>query len=111
MKKYILLYIGIFIYSLCSIVNKFASGYPFLSLHFCLFYGLGLLLLAVYAVLWQQILKYIPLTTAYANRPISILLCLLWGKLFFDEVVTWNMLLGAGIILFGIWLVSKDDEL
>lgn len=111
MRSYILLYIGIFIYSLCSIMNKLASTYHLFSLQFCFFYGCGLLCLAIYAVLWQQILKCLPLTTAYANRPLVMLLCMLWGKLLFDEVITWNMLLGAAIILVGIRIVGKADEI
>lgn len=111
MKKYLLLYIGIFIYSLCTIMNKLASSYPLLSLEFCFFYALGLFFLAVYAILWQQILKRLSLTTAYANRPLTMVFCMLWGKLFFDEVITWNMLLGATIILLGIRMVGNADEL
>lgn len=110
-KKWLLLYVGIFIYSLCSIMNKLASTYPLFSVQFCLFYVLGLLCLAVYAVLWQQILKQLSLTTAYANRPLAMLFCLLWSKLLFGEVITWNMMLGAAIILLGIKIVGKADEL
>ena len=111
MRNYFLLYIGILVYSFCSIMDKLASMYPFMSLRFCLFYGSGLLFLALYAVIWQQILKRLPLTRAYANRPLVMLLCMLWGKLLFDEVITWNMLLGAVIILLGIRMVGKADEL
>lgn len=111
MRNYLLLYIGILVYSFCSIMDKLASMYPFMSLRFCLFYGCGLLFLALYAVIWQQVLKCLPLTTAYANRPLAMLFCLLWGKLLFNEVITWNMLLGAIIILLGIRMVGKADEL
>jgi len=111
MKNYILLYIGIFIYSLCNVMNKLASGYSFLSWKFCLFYGLGVLFLVVYAMLWQEILKHLLLTTAYANRSLVMILTMLWGGLLFHEQITLNMILGAVIILFGVNLVVKADEL
>ena len=110
MKKNLLLYLGIFIYSLCSIMNKMAAGYEFLSWQFCLFYGCGLLFLAIYAVLWQHILKRFPLTTAYANRSLVMILTMLWGLLLFNEKITLNMLIGAVIILLGVNLVVRADE-
>ena len=110
MKNYLLLYIAIFIYSLQSIMSKLASGYTVFSWQFCLFYGCGLLCLAVYAVLWQQILKYLPLTTAYANRSLVMILTMLWGSLLFKERITLNMIIGGAIILFGVNLVVKSDE-
>lgn len=110
MKNYILLYIGILIYSFCSIMDKMASYYPILSLNFCLFYGLGLIFLSIYALLWQQILKQFSLITAYSSRPLVMIFCMLWGRLFFDEAITWNMLVGAVVILLGIRMVVKADE-
>ena len=109
MKNYFLLYINIFILSFCSITSKLASGYSFLSLTFCLFYGCGLLFLAVYAVLWQQILKTIPLTTAYVSRSLVTILSMLWGVLLFGEEINLNMMIGAVIIVFGIWMVIASD--
>lgn len=109
-KDYLLLYIGVFVYSLCSVMNKLAAAYSFLSLHFCLFYGLAIFILAIYAVLWQQILKRLPLNTAYANRSLNMILVMLWGALLFEETITANMLIGAVIILFGVNLVVKADE-
>lgn len=111
MKNYLLLYMGIFIYSLCTVMNKAAAGYEFLSFGFCLFYGCGLLFLAIYAMLWQQILKRLLLSTAYANRSLVMILSMIWGILLFDEKITWNMLVGAAIIVFGVNLVVKADDL
>lgn len=110
LKKWFLLYACIFIYSLCLVASKLAGEYDILSLHFCFFYGLGLLSLFIYALLWQQVLKYIPLTTAYANRSLVMLLTMLWGLLLFNEKITLNMLIGAVIILLGVNLVVRADE-
>lgn len=110
-KDYILLYIGIFIYSLCSIAGKLASSYPLLSFQFLFFYGLDLIILVIYALFWQQILKYFPLTTAYSNRPLATNFGMMWGVLLFKEVVTIQMMIGAIIILCGIRIVVKADEI
>lgn len=64
----------------------------------------------VYALVWQQILKRMPLTVAYANRPVSLIWGMLWGSLIFQERITWNMILGAGVIFAGICLVVTADE-
>jgi len=110
MKKYILLYVGILIYSLGSIMSKLASAYPIFSALFWVFYMCNLLSLAVYAVFWQKILKCFPLTTAFANRSLVMILTMLWGVLLFNEQITLNMVLGACIILFGLNLVVRADE-
>ncbi len=77
---------------------------------FVLWYGLELVIMGIYAVLWQQILKRLPLTTAYANRPVSLIWAMIWGSLFFRERITWIQLLGAGVICAGIWLVVTQHE-
>ena len=100
----------IVLYSLGGIASKTASGEPFLSFHFFFFYGLMILDMLIYAILWQQILKKIPLTTAISNKAINIAWGILWGVLFFHEVITWNMILGALIVGVGICLVVSEDE-
>ncbi len=109
LQSYFLLYTGIIVYSFCPVLSKLASGYRVLSPEFIMLYGAGLLVLAVYALLWQQVLKYLPLTTAYSNRPLVTILGMVWGSLFFHETITVNMLVGAAIILWGIWMVVKAD--
>ena len=84
-KSYILLHIVLLLYSMGGICSKLAAGQSFLSLKFILFYGILLLNLAVYALLWQQILKRLPLVTAYANKAITVIWGMLWGYLFFQE--------------------------
>lgn len=109
MRRYLLLYGAFAIYSLSSICAKLAGRQSFLSLSFCLLYGGLLCLLLVYAILWQQALKYFHLTVAYANKSVVIPLGVIWGWLFFGEQITWNMMLGIGIIVAGICLVVTDN--
>ena len=108
--KYILLHIVILQSSFSGVLSKYASGYEFLSFHFLLFYGLMIVNLGVYAILWQQIIKKIPLTTAFCNKSVSIIWGMLFGAFLFQEVITWNMIVGAVIVVAGVILVVKSDE-
>lgn len=111
MKKTVLsLHILLLLYSLCSVCSKLASGETFLSFRFCFFYGASIVILAVYALAWQQILKRLPLTLAYANKAVGLIWNLLWGLLLFHEALTWKKLLSALFIMSGIVLYSLADE-
>ncbi len=109
-KSFLLLHVLLLIYSLGSICSKLAGEAEFLSAPFFLFYGLVLATLAVYALFWQQILKKIPLTTAYASKAVTVIWGLVWGMLFFRETLTVQKVLGAAVIILGIVLVVKADE-
>ncbi len=109
-KDYLFLYAAFAIFSLNSIMSKLASGYPLLSLPFLFFYGASIGILLVYAVIWQKVLKRFELTVAYSNKPVVTLLEMVWGVVLFRDPLTWNMFLGAAIILLGIWLVAVSHE-
>lgn len=109
-KNLILLNILLFIYSLGGVYSKVASNFHFLSLEFCLLYGLVILNLMIYAIVWQQIIKKLPLNTAYSNKAVTIAWGILWGFLFFQETIKWNMILGAVIVIIGVIIVVRADE-
>ena len=109
-KPYIALHILLAIYSLGGICSKFAAQQEFLSFWFIFFYGLVILNLGIYAIVWQQIIKHLPLNTAYANKAVTIVWGILWGFIFFQEQIKWNMLLGAAIVIVGVVLVVRADE-
>jgi drug/metabolite transporter (DMT)-like permease len=67
------------------------------------------MVLFVYAILWQQILKVFPLTVAFANKAIVILWGIIWGYWVFGEILRWGMILGAAVIVAGIYLVVSDE--
>lgn len=98
------------VYSLSGICSKFASQHELLSFWFIFFYGLVILNLGVYAIVWQQIIKKLPLNTAYSNKAITIVWGILWGFVFFQEQIKWNMLLGAAIVILGVIVVVRADE-
>ncbi len=108
-KEIFMLQAVIVIYSLSTVVAKFASGHEFLSLPFIGFYGLEIACLGVYAILWQQMIKRFDLSVAYVNRATTLLWALVWSALIFKEVVTIKNVIGVLIILAGILIVNKDE--
>ena len=109
-KDLLILQFIIMIYTLSSVVAKFASGEEFLSFNFILFYGLEIVILGVYAILWQQIIKKFDLSVAYANKAMSLLWSILWAILFFKESITIKNVIGVIIVIIGTIIVNKDDK-
>ena len=106
----LLLHILLMGYSLADVASKFASGYDFLSIGFIVCYSIVLFILAAYALGWQQVIKRMPLTTAYANRGITVVWGIFWGAVFFGEAITPFKLVGAALIMAGIVLYSIADK-
>ncbi len=109
-KQLIILQAIIMIYTLSSVVAKFASGEEFLTFKFIVFYGLEILILGIYAILWQQIIKKFDLSIAYANKAMSLLWSLLWAILFFKESITVKNVIGVVIVIIGTIIVNSDDK-
>ncbi|MDO4647472.1 MAG: EamA family transporter [Eubacteriales bacterium] len=106
---FVLLHLCLLVSSVSGICSKMAATQEKLS-GMILWYGGVLLIMGIYAIAWQQILKRLPLTVAYANKPVSLIWGMIWGSMLFREKITWNMILGAGIIFAGIYLVVTADE-
>lgn len=109
-KYYVALHIELLLYSLGGVCSKMAAKYEFMSKGFVIYYVLVILNLAIYAIVWQQIIKKLPLNTSYANKAITIVWGMMWGVIFFGEKITWNMLLGAVVVIIGILIVVTADE-
>ena len=105
----IALHVLLLVYSFASFFSKNASRQPFMSLEFCLFYTGMLAVLVVYAIGWQQILKHLPLTVAFANKSITVIWGIIWGAVFFGEQITPTMIVGAVVVMAGIVLFSIAD--
>ncbi len=109
-KIYFLLHFLLLLYSLGGIFTKEAGKQEFLSWRFIICYAGLLFILGLYAIGWQQIIKRIPLTTAFANKAITILWGILWGVLFFGEEISVGKLVGAGIVAAGVVLYTSADK-
>ena len=100
--------LAVCIYSCSGIAAKLASRYSFMSGGFILCYGAEILLLGIYAVFWQQIIKKADISVAYANRASAIFWSTLWAVLIFGEKLSIQNVAGIVIIFLGIWLVNRD---
>lgn len=103
------LHVLLLVYSLSGFFSKNASRQEFLSPPFIAFYFGMLCILGIYAIGWQQILRHLPLTLAFANKGITVVWGIVWGYVFFREAVTWPKLVGAAMILAGVALFSYAD--
>lgn len=109
-KTLIVLHLMLMIYSMSGIFSKLAAEQPFLSFRFCLYYGAIIALLGLYAIGWQQIIKRMPLTLAFANKAVTTVWGLVWGLLFFQEQVTVGKLAGIALIVAGVVVFSTADK-
>jgi len=110
LKTYILLHLLLLLYSTGGIFSKHAAANPFLSTGFLLFYGIVLAELVIYAVGWQQILKRMPLSIAFANKSIVVIWAFIWGVIFFGEKITIGMMIGSVLVIIGILFVVSENE-
>lgn len=108
-KTILLLHLMIAAFSCGGIFSKLAAGESFLSLKFCLFYGIMILILFLYAIGWQQIIKRVPLMLAYSTKAAGVIWGMIWGVLVFGDRLRPNNLLGAALIFAGIILFFKSE--
>ena len=104
-----MLHVLLMVYSVSGILSKFAAGYDLFSLQFILLYMGILVILGLYAIGWQQILKRLPLTTAFSNKAITIVWGIIWGFVFFAEPINFSELVGAILIISGVILYAHSS--
>lgn len=110
LKTFFLMHLLLMVYSISGICSKKASGTIFLSGKFCLYYATIILILGIYAVGWQQIIKRLPLTTAFANKAITVVWGLIWGLLFFNESITIGKAIGTVLVIIGVVIYANADN-
>lgn len=108
-KVFLALHLLLVFYSLSSVLSKLAAGQPFLSLPFCLCYGGMFLILVIYALGWQQVLKRLPLTVAFANKAVTLVWSMVFGALLFHEQIRLNQLLGCALAVAGVVLFVQPE--
>lgn len=106
-KTIIYLLLVNFFYASVSIATKFTSQQEFLSLKFCSGVVAIIVILGIYAIIWQQVLKRIELTTAYMFKGTSLIFVLMFSSLIFGEGITLNNIIGSAFIIIGIALFAK----
>ena len=96
--------------SLSSVFIKYAGTYETMSKEFIIFYVLAVGCLGVFAIMWQFLLEWLPLTTAYLRKGILYILILAWSVILFGEKVTIPNIIGSIIIIAGISLHGMDEH-
>lgn len=126
-RYFIYLHIILALFSISAILSKLAAGEKapeldlsggvsgFLnmdasSFKWMMYYAGILAIMFVYAIAWQQIIKRMPIVTAYANKAVLVIWGIIWGLIFFKEAITVTKIIGAVIIIGGVYLVVTGDE-
>lgn len=108
-RRLIALQGAVCIYTLSGVTAKFASNYDFLSMGFILCYCAEIAVLGVYAIIWQQIIKRVDISIAYANRAMAIFWSMIWAAFLFREQITLQNMIGVVLIFAGTWVVNSSD--
>lgn len=106
--KFLYLYGALVIYSMVTVCSKLASSYAIPSGGFLLFLGLEIAALAVYAIVWQQAISHFSIVFAISNKGLVVILGLVWSVLLFKEAISVFNIVGAAVIVVGVWIVSAD---
>lgn len=109
LKTIIKLQAVVVLYTFAGIFSKLASGESLFSLKFFIFMGMELLMLFVYALLWQQVIKKTELSVAYANREMYLLWSLLWAVVFFHNDVTPANVIGCLLVIAGTLIITGEE--
>lgn len=96
------------VYACTSIFTKMASRQEILSWPYLLWIAGAVGVMGLYALLWQQVIARMPLSTAYMFKGTSLIFVLLISALLFGETITTNNLIGSAIIITGIVLYAKS---
>lgn len=110
LKDILILQAVIVIYTLSSVMAKLASGQEAFSAPFLLFYLAELMILGVYAILWQQMIKKFELSVAYTNRAMALLWSMLWAVVLFHDRVTMKNVIGVALVIVGTLIVNGGEE-
>ena len=106
----IVLHVMLAVWSCTDVLSKYAAGAEFFSTAFFVMWAGVLVLMGVYALGWQQVIRRMPLATAFANKAITIVWGLFWGVALFGESVTPGKVVGAVLVVAGIVLFVFSDE-
>lgn len=109
-KTIVLLEIVFLIYSISSLFSKMATQNDPTIQKIILFYGIALCMLGIYAIIWQQLLKKMPLSVAYSNKGTVVIWGMIWGAIIFKEEITVKMLIGSAIIIVGIVIMMLGEK-
>lgn len=68
------------------------------------------MILGVYAVLWQQIIKRFELSVAYANRAMVLVWSMVWAVAIFHDEITVQNIFGVLLVIAGTVIINTDTK-
>ena len=107
-RNFFFMCFAVAVYSASGVFSKIASKHDFLSFPYLLCLGGVLGVLGSYAILWQMVLKKVPLNKAYIFRSLGVVYGLAIAYFAFHESITWGNLLGGGIVLGGLLVLMTE---
>ena len=105
---YIALIGAIFIYTTSGVFSKLASQQDFISIPYLAFLCGSVAVLGIYAVLWQQIIKRMPVGDAYLFKGTGAIFGLALAHFVFGESITVYNCIGTAVIICGITLNARS---
>lgn len=99
---------AVVVYSLSTVAAKLASEHEFLSFKYILFFGLEFVILAVYALIWQQMIKKFQLSIAYANKALTLMWSLVWNFFLFHNGITLYKVVGVVLVVIGVMVMNSE---
>ena len=107
--KHIIALLGInLLYACVGICTKMAALQPTMSWPYILWFCGAVAVIGIYAILWQQVLRRIELSSAYLFKGSTLIFTMLFAALIFGETITIPNIIGSVIIITGITLLARS---
>lgn len=95
------------LYACTGICTKMAAMSEPFSWAYMLWFAGAVMIIGIYALLWQQVLRRIELSTAYMFKGTTLIFTMLIAALLFGETITIPNIIGSVIIVTGIVILAR----
>ena len=107
-RQFAALQAAVILYTFAAVIGKFAAGQE--PVRFLLLYAAEIVVLGIYAGLWQQLIRRFELSVAYANRAVALGWSLLWAVFIFGEKLTIQKIAGVLLVIIGTAVINGGEE-
>jgi drug/metabolite transporter (DMT)-like permease len=94
--------------SFASVFVKLTGTQAVFSAGFFKYFFCTLVVLGIYALMWQVLLERVTLTGAYMFKGVTYILILVWSVLIFQETITVQNIIGSALIVVGVAINARD---
>jgi drug/metabolite transporter (DMT)-like permease len=91
-------------------MSKKASASDGDIVKFLFWFGMEFVVLGIYAILWQQMIKRFELSIAYANRSMAVVWSMIWAVIFFHDTITLKNIVGVCFVVIGTLIINLEGE-